>query len=57
MPKETGRGVIFQMSFYEETGFYPYVCQRWKPTLDGDLEPLLVRLINGHGMMKRTEMQ
>lgn len=51
MPKETYWGVIFQLACYEETGFYPYVIQRWRPAEDGSLVRAEVRLIDGHGMM------
>ncbi len=51
MPKETFWGTVFQMACYEETGYFPYVVQRWRLGEDGNLVRGDVRLIDGHGMM------
>lgn len=54
MPKDTARGGLFTMAFFEETGFYPYVVQRWRFE-DGELKQGPARLINSHGMLDSQE--
>ncbi|QEM69106.1 hypothetical protein FO488_13670 [Geobacter sp. FeAm09] len=54
MPKATYWGAIFQMAIFEETGYYPYVAQRWYVE-DGESVKGDLRLIDGHGMMGGKE--
>lgn len=53
MPKQAYWGNIFQMAIFEETGFFPYMVQRWYMDESGEMKRGDLRVINAHGLMQK----